>query len=256
MSSPAFDSSRPARAAVLPSAREHERAAHTDTHADHLVILDSTVAISLHEPLHRCDLDLTLAEPELARSARMLGRPLFVYEPTIELPGRALQLVSAPVYAIRPDGSSSFDERIAYRAVDLTLRRRGVRPHRHPPDRLAAWVFGQHHVWVDRHGTEHEIESMPRAHQRAVIGFCRSQAKRIRLIVASADMFESLQLSILDGEPERGLALAQQVRSAWDTDAKTWLEQTPLIRALRRQLDAGGGLELAHDHMPTGSDDG
>jgi hypothetical protein len=208
----------------------------TGARPDHVAILDATVGVSAHESLYLGDIDLTLAEPHLARSARMLDRPLFVHEPS-ELPGIPRRLASPPVYTIRPDGGCSFDERIAYRAADGTLRRRGVRPYRHPPNRLAAWVFGQHQVWVDRHGHEHEIESMPRGYQRNLIWFCHRHAKRIRQIVTSDEMFEALEMIILTDEIERGFTLLEQITFAYDTDAKSWLERTPLMRAMRRQLE-------------------
>ena len=47
--------------------------------------------------------------------------------------------------------------------------RPGLRPHRHPPNRLHVWVFRQQQAWVDYYGNEHEIESMPLDHTRNVI---------------------------------------------------------------------------------------
>ncbi len=84
--------------------------------------------------------------------------------------------IAAGILASRKNRMSS-TKRIAYRAADGTLRRLGVRPHRHPPTRLAASVFRQHQVWVRPTGAEHELESMRRAYMCRAIRSCFRQAE-------------------------------------------------------------------------------
>lgn len=79
----------------------------------------------------------------------------------------------------------------------------GVRPVLHEPDRLWGWVFGQHQVWVDRHGSEHEIDSMPIAYVRNVIAFCQLRAVRIRQLVEIDVLVDVVDL-LIHGQREAG----------------------------------------------------
>lgn len=103
---------------------------------------------------------------------------------------------------------------------------RGIRPHMHEPNRLWPWVFAQHQIWVDVHGTEHEIESMPLDYVQNVIRFCRRRA--VWIYVLAADDRDDEEL-LDEGADEPTLPDG--------IDFNDWLEQTPLMRALRRRLD-------------------
>ena len=113
-------------------------------------------------------------------------------------------------------------------------RKSGVRPGLHEPDRLWPWVFGQHQVWVDIHGAEHEIESMQLDYVQNVIAFCQSRARDIRQIVELDQLYEVFDL-LSHGEVEAAAVLHCALRDGAEND-QDWLEQTPLLAALRRRL--------------------
>ncbi len=130
-------------------------------------------------------------------------------------------------------------------------QRPGLRPHRHPPNVLHAWVFLQHQVWVDYWGNEHEIESMPLDYVENVIGFCLRQAERIRALVALNAALQALGL-VLAGERERAQRLIAVAKEACRAPSDVgWLEETPLFNALRRQL---AGKPERPDDRSTGKD--
>ena len=110
----------------------------------------------------------------------------------------------------------------------------GMRAHQHPRNRLTAWVFLQHQVWVDYWGNEHEIESMPADHVGNAIAFCRDRVPAIRFLVALSTAAEALELCRA-GSLDEARRLFEVSRSA-DGDPIEWLETTPLLRALRRRL--------------------
>jgi hypothetical protein len=113
-----------------------------------------------------------------------------------------------------------------FKLMDDDNARGGIRPQMHEPNRLWPWVFSQHQVWVDVHGTEHEIESMPLDYVENVIRFCRRRAVWIYDLVADERDHEEL----LDDEGNDA-AYAARINFIG------WLEETPLMRALRRRLD-------------------
>ena len=114
---------------------------------------------------------------------------------------------------------------------------KGLHVHQHPSNRLHAWAFLQHQVWVDYWGNEHEIESMPIEYVENVIAFCRGQAAGIRLQIALSAAAEALSLCKAGSEEEarQWFDLALSVQG----DPVESLEQTPLFRALRRRRSAG-----------------
>ena len=111
----------------------------------------------------------------------------------------------------------------------------GLHPHRHPRNRLHAWVFLQDQVWVDYWGNEHELELMPREYAANVISFCRRQAAEIRALVVLNAALHALDLYRGDEEEMASplIALAEEGRRA--TSDIDWLERTPLLLALRRR---------------------
>lgn len=109
----------------------------------------------------------------------------------------------------------------------------GLRAHRHPPNRLHAWVFAQQTVWVDYWGNEHALVSMNDDYLRNVLGFVRADAGRIRDIVVLDLVIEQL-LRVAAGAPFD--PDAARASSAYEIDAATWLEQTPLVRTLTEPI--------------------
>lgn len=112
------------------------------------------------------------------------------------------------------------------------MRRFGIRPLMHEPNRLWPWVFRQHQVWVDINGSEHEIESMPRDYVANVIRFCRRRAVWIYVLVETERYDEEMEE--LDEEDRRRDVDPLAI------DFVGWLEETPLMRALRRRLECTG----------------
>lgn len=115
--------------------------------------------------------------------------------------------------------------------------RPGLRAHRHPPNRLHGWVFGQHQVWVDFYGNEiatRSTRSMPLDYVANVIAFARGQADRIRELVV-LDLLSD-QLERLHAGKHLDPRALRDASSAYDVDAIAWLERTPLIQELNRRL--------------------
>jgi hypothetical protein len=112
--------------------------------------------------------------------------------------------------------------------MDNDMPRPGIRPLMHEPNRLWPWVFRQHQVWVDINGTEHEIESMPVDYVENVIAFCLRRALWIYVLVEHEDEDA--------GAPEVEWGAESGDRLLW-VHAAHWLQETPLMRALRRRLD-------------------
>ncbi len=107
--------------------------------------------------------------------------------------------------------------------------RPGLRPHRHRPNRLWPWLFEQHQVWVDYYGNEQEIESMSAAYAANVLAFCHLEAGRICLLALERMLERELGRRASDPELASALAAAGEPHA--------FLEQTPLVRALRRRLE-------------------
>jgi hypothetical protein len=116
---------------------------------------------------------------------------------------------------------------------------------RHAAGLLHGWVFRQHQVWVDRHGVEHEVESMPREYVANVIRFCENHAWRMWWAAASDDLLDRLEeiTALSNVRPDaaaqrlRGVLLVFEHEAAGDP--LEWLRETPLYAALVRRLGAG-----------------
>jgi hypothetical protein len=108
----------------------------------------------------------------------------------------------------------------------------------HEPNVLHSWVFLQHQVWVDRDGTEHEIESMDLDYVRNVIAFCERQSARIAALVM-LDLAEQVLRAILRDDID---LLDRWAPMFGDDDLppNEFLAATPLMCALRRRLGHGG----------------
>jgi hypothetical protein len=208
-----------------------ERSDYTRLAGDSLVVFDASLRLSSGALLWTGDLDVTEAETKLVCLSDYLAESLFLHEP----PGPH-GFLEAPVVRIAPGGRVSFDNRIAKRGEDGSLIRCGVRLERHPPSRLAAWVFRQHQVWVDANGSEHEIESMPRDYVRKVLGFCERRAERIQDICIFDAYFEEKELQLLHGRLADGHKHLVEAVGFAIVEPDVLLEQLPLIRALRQRL--------------------
>jgi hypothetical protein len=112
----------------------------------------------------------------------------------------------------------------------------GVRLHMHEPDHMWPWVFRQHEVWVDFHGSEHEIESMAIEYAQNVQSFCRERAERIRTLVYIDWVARALELA-LNGAGVEGARATLEAEAEIEGDPKGWLESTPLMLAPRRRLE-------------------
>jgi hypothetical protein len=105
-------------------------------------------------------------------------------------------------------------------------------------DTLDKRVFEQDVWWVDRFGQGHLVSEMSADYLRAVIGYCEAN---VRSFWVGAVLRE--QLGALGAKCGSEDGLGEQVvselgfGSALDCEPETWLESTPLMRALQRQLD-------------------
>jgi hypothetical protein len=111
----------------------------------------------------------------------------------------------------------------------------GLRAHRHPPNRLHAWVFTQQDLWVDYWGNELELKSMSAEYVQNVLAFTRGQAARIREIVDPDLALD--QLAALVAGAASDPDIVRDASTAYDLDAIAWVEQTPLVRALKKLVD-------------------
>jgi hypothetical protein len=82
---------------------------------------------------------------------------------------------------------------------------------------------------VDYWGNEFALVSMADDYLRNVLGFVRADAGRIRDFVVLDLVIEQL-LRVATGTPSDPDAVRPS--SAYEIDAATWLEQTPLVRTL------------------------
>ena len=95
-------------------------------------------------------------------------------------------------------------------------------------------MFRQHQVWVDYYGNEVEIETISREYAANVVAFCQQQAERIHHLVVFDSLLEQVERILAGARPDA--RVLDDVEAACTTDPLDWLEQTPLIQALRRRL--------------------
>lgn len=108
-------------------------------------------------------------------------------------------------------------------------------------DRLDLRVFDQDVWWVDRHGHPHVIAHMSDEYIANVISFLTQfredyfvDSQRRAHIQALGDLY-------LFGDPGGDALAAALGGPTWeDLTAETWLESTPLMRALRRRTPDPG----------------
>lgn len=107
----------------------------------------------------------------------------------------------------------------------------------HTPDSIPAWLLDQHQVWVDFFGKEHEIETMPVEHARQAIAFCRERADRLWQLHLCQAIFSAIGAHLLDMPPFSSWPRIEQIESLDGQSPQEWLEQTPLLLALKRRAD-------------------
>ena len=112
-------------------------------------------------------------------------------------------------------------EELPYRPSTDSLTGNHHDSHRWP------WIFSQGEVWVDARLREHAIARMPEDYVANVIDFCHEFPPG----------FQRRLVEQVGGDD--GLAGEQ--------DPESWVEQTPLLRALRARLLA---LRLAASSLP------
>lgn len=117
--------------------------------------------------------------------------------------------------------------------------RPGLRPHQHPADRLYAWVFLQHQVWVDYWGNEHEIELMSINYVENVIRFSEERVERIAFLITTDVLVDAGRMLLGLGRC-RGSGCAEAriaLKRCAEIGAGTnWLHTLPLVRALDRRV--------------------
>jgi hypothetical protein len=106
---------------------------------------------------------------------------------------------------------------------------------------LSPWLLGQHQIWVDGHGVEHEIETMPLDGTEQALTYCTRQM--MRLCTAAARAGNDKQAAEITRRCERvfreemhnAAARSQQRLAGTENEITEWLNQLPLLRALNRR---------------------
>lgn len=81
-----------------------------------------------------------------------------------------------------------------------------------------------------------ELESMPPDHARYLIDLCRRHAAHITALVAFECYADALRLAMIERCPSDSRACALEAISIGLLDPHDFLEQTPLMCALRERL--------------------
>lgn len=122
--------------------------------------------------------------------------------------------------------------------------RPGLRPHRHPPNRLPVWCLeqeGPEHTlfWCDIYGNEHLVSTLAPDYASAIEGYLRARAPLL-FGLRLADLYlEAIELSLLGLEgSDVLLGRAERIRELGPMRS---LEATPLMSAIARRLDCRDG---------------
>lgn len=108
------------------------------------------------------------------------------------------------------------------------------------PGTLDSRVLDQERYWVTAEATVLPLTAMSGAHLSAVVRLLQVHATRVHL-----DVMVDALLALVEAHTA-GEATAEQVtheltgQSIASVSAEAWLESTPLMRALRRELGARG----------------
>lgn len=101
-------------------------------------------------------------------------------------------------------------------------------------DQLDLRVFDQSEFWVDRLGTPHRLEEMDLSYRRNVISHLCTHRESFHLGAIRRELIQHLGDELLGAPSAYALTTELGVPRTADLDALTWLEATPLMRALRR----------------------
>jgi hypothetical protein len=94
-------------------------------------------------------------------------------------------------------------------------------------------ILGQDAIWVDKADCEHQLVDMSLRYKAAVLGFLEARAS----ILEFSDAMSTVDaLADLGDDAPDGLIDHIATR-----DAGRWLQSRPLVKELRRQVDAGIG---------------
>jgi hypothetical protein len=111
-------------------------------------------------------------------------------------------------------------------------------------DSLDLRVFDQDIYWVDRFGAPHLLAEMSNEYVGNVIGFLGECCEAYFHSTVRRWFIQTAGDQLLFGNPGADVLAAAAGGPAWsDLSPEQWLESTPLMRALRRQLAARHRLE-------------
>ena len=105
-----------------------------------------------------------------------------------------------------------------------------------PPGVLDARVLDQEQYWLTADAAVQQIAAMSTEHLTAVVAFLRSRATSLHM----SAIVDAL-VDLIEADAEGRLTADQITHEVTGThlgsvDAAAWLEATPLVRALRREL--------------------
>jgi len=106
------------------------------------------------------------------------------------------------------------------------------------PGTLDARVLHQARYWVTADGVVLPLASMAGAHLSAVIRLLRARATPLHLAAMAATLADLIEACVTGGTTAEQLTHDLTGQSIASVSAHTWLESTPLMRALRRELAA------------------
>ncbi|WP_416957833.1 hypothetical protein ACNKF0_09555 [Nocardioides sp. T5] len=105
------------------------------------------------------------------------------------------------------------------------------------PDRLDLRVFDQDLAWIDRTGRPHLLAEMSEEYVSNVIAFLVELREQYFVDTQRRWFIQSLGDQLLFGEPGCDVIAVAAGGPTWgEMSAETWLEATPLMRALRRRV--------------------
>lgn len=136
--------------------------------------------------------------------------------------------VSADCESRLPRGGSELSPRAA--RVGFSIEPRRSRPYQ-----LQAWLYRQQSVWLDDKGDPHDVVSMSDDEVAEAIELCRRHALPIKILVALDLYAESLEERLVHARGSVAQMLALQAASVGVSDPASFVELTPLMKALRQQ---------------------
>lgn len=108
------------------------------------------------------------------------------------------------------------------------------------PGMLDLRVFEQDTWWVDREGCPHRLTQMSDDYLHNVIDFLGASVDAFHLAALSRTVVEMLRETLTGVPGVETLACAAGAPTLGDVTPAAWLEGTPLMRSLRRELARRG----------------